>query len=406
MAAYQSISVDQSDDDLEDRDDHLIHRAAANGILGGGGGGATLLPPTKGILGGGGLVPLLRRHRRFLGPAFLALLGAILASVAYDRAIRPHSIGGGGDDGGGTPPRAFADVKTRSDLPPDLVPPGVNLASWLSLEDWFFVGSDGAVEVASPDDSMAASCLPPLHLDSSTGPRWNSETDLLAGLAEHYSREEEIINANNENDGGKEGNPTEGGGSSLGGWGKAIRAIHAHRSSYYDMDDDLRTMAELGIRHVRVPVSWCWTDHDPSSLVRGDDPLAGGTTAHYMSDADVKAKFACEDPFYDGVYWPAIPRDFFRRFLRKCAKYGIGATIDLHTYPGGTSIGTFSGVWPRYSRFWTHGDEPATEDGGGGGGGGGGGRSRTSPDVGRTLLRDFIGWIESLETSDPMAFRG
>ena len=399
MAAYQSISVDQSDDDPEDRDDHLRHRAANGSGGGGGGGGATLLPPTKGILGGGGLV-LLRRHHRFLGPALLALLGAILASVAYDRAIRPR-IGGGGDNGDddGTPPRVFADVRTRSDLPPDLVPPGVNLASWLSLEDWFFVGSNGAVEVASPDDSKAASCLPPLHLDSSTGPRWNSETDLLAGLAEHYSNEEII--ANNENDGGKE-NPTEGG-SSLGGWGKAIRAIHAHRSSYYDMDDELRTMAELGIRHVRVPVSWCWTDHDPSSLVRSDDLLTGGT-AHYMSDADVKAKFACEDPFYDGVYWPAIPRDFFRRFLRKCAKYGIGATIDLHTYPGGTSIGTFSGVWPRYSRFWTHGDKPATEDGGGDGGGGG--RSRTSPDVGRTLLRDFIGWMESLETSDPMAFRG
>lgn len=389
MAAYQSISVDQSDDDPENRDDHLRHRAA-NGGGGIGGGGATL-PPTKGILGGGGLV-VLRRYHRLLGPAFLALLGAILASVAYDRArTRPHNIGGDGGDGGdGTPPRAFADVKTRSDLPPDLLPAGVNLASWFSLEDWFFVGSNGAVEVASPDDSKAASCLPPLHLDSSTGPRWNSETDLLAGLAEHYS--EEIAKEN-------EGMNLTGG--SLGGWGKAIRAIHAYRSSFYDVDAELRTMAELGIRHVRVPVSWCWTDHDPSYLVYSDE-LTG--MAHYMSETDVKSKFACEDPFYNGVYWPAIPRDFFRRFLRKCAKYGIGATIDLHTYPGGTSIGTFSGVWPKYSRFWTHGDKPATEDGGGDGGGGG--RSRTSPDVGRTLLRDFIGWMESLETSDPMAFRG
>lgn len=46
----------------------------------------------------------------------------------------------------------------------------------LSLEDWFYVGDNGAVEVASPDDAVAAACLPPLHLDSSTGPRWNSET--------------------------------------------------------------------------------------------------------------------------------------------------------------------------------------------------------------------------------------
>ena len=71
------------------------------------------------------------------------------------------------------------------------LPTGVNIASWLSLEDWFFVGTNGAVEVASPDDATAAACLPPLHLDASTGPRWNSETDLLAGLAEHYRQEEE-----------------------------------------------------------------------------------------------------------------------------------------------------------------------------------------------------------------------
>ena len=67
------------------------------------------------------------------------------------------------------------------------IPTGVNLGSWLSLEDWFYVGSDGAVEVASPDDALAASCLPPLHLDESTGPRWNSETDLLDGLGECLS---------------------------------------------------------------------------------------------------------------------------------------------------------------------------------------------------------------------------
>lgn len=65
---------------------------------------------------------------------------------------------------------------------------------------------------------------------------------------------------------------------------------------------------------------------------------------------------------------------------------------DIHTYPGGTSIGTFSGVWPRYSKFWTHGDVQATNDG--------------KYDIGRTILKDFIAWLESLSTSDPMAFKG
>ena len=65
---------------------------------------------------------------------------------------------------------------------------------------------------------------------------------------------------------------------------------------------------------------------------------------------------------------------------------------DIHTYPGGTSIGTFSGVWPRYSRFWTHGDLPATDNGG--------------KDIGRNILKNFISWLEELFTEDPMAFKG
>jgi hypothetical protein len=378
MKAYQSVSVDRGDEC-----DH-----ADDGPNDGGD------PPLwrKGLPSLGGIP-----FRPLGGPACLALGGAALLSVlsvlsfaAYGRA-RPRAPPPPPPPASSPPPPSrgdvvvdgvvVVDVRAREDVPPDLLPGGVNLASWLSLEDWFFVGSDGAVEVASPDDSRAASCLPPLHLDSSTGPRWNSETDLLAGLAEHYS---------GETGGGARDNAT-GGGGSPGGWGKAVGAVHAYRASYYDLDAELRTMAELGIRHVRVPVSWCWTDHDPARDLSHVDGATGEAT--YIPDDDVRRKFACQDPFYEGVFWPAIPRGFFRRFLRKCAEYGIGATIDLHTYPGGTSIGTFSGVWPRHSRFWTHGDAPSTD----------GGRR---PDVGRTLLGDFIGWMESLETSDPLAFKG
>ena len=60
-----------------------------------------------------------------------------------------------------------------------LLPYGVNLGSWLSLEDYFYVGNTGAVEVATPDDNAAAVCLPPLHLGQEGAPAWQSETDLL-----------------------------------------------------------------------------------------------------------------------------------------------------------------------------------------------------------------------------------
>jgi len=273
--------------------------------------------------------------------------------------------------------------KIRHDVP---LPTGVNLASWFSLEDWLFVGTNGAVEVASPDDATVAACLPPLHLDSSTGPRWNSETDLLAGLAAHHQKEMDDGDGRGQTLGGYPNDKKQ----SLGGWGKAIKTIHAFRSSYFDIDHELQTMSDLGIKYVRVPVSWCWTDHDPSSLITKsstDDSLI------YMDDDEVMEKFTCKDNFYDDVRWPAIPRNFMARFLRACAKHGIGATLDIHTYPGGTSIGTFSGVWPRYSRFWTHGDVPATDN-------------DQQPDVGRKLLKDFIGWLESLAVNDPMAFKG
>jgi hypothetical protein len=176
-------------------------------------------------------------------------------------------------------------------------------------------------------------------------------------------------------------------------------------------------MSELGIKYVRIPVSWCWTDYDPSILFTmlppSDETTASDTTSSstsnnysYMTDIEIKQKFTCQDPYYPTVYWPAISRIHFQRVLRSCAKYNIGATIDLHTYPGGTSIGTFSGVWPKYSKFWTHGDVPSTVKlitsntssitlGNAG-----------SEDIGRTLLYNFIRWIESLEVSDPVAFKG
>ncbi|KAL3786580.1 hypothetical protein ACHAWO_000734 [Cyclotella atomus] len=264
------------------------------------------------------------------------------------------------------------------------IPTGVNLGSWLSLEDWFYVGENGAVEVASPDDALAASCLPPLHLDASTGPRWNSETDLLEGLANHYDDQinKQYINRTQY--------------FGLGPYGKAIKTIHAFRSNYLDFDTDFSTMASLGIKYVRVPVSWCWTDSHPEEMItvikpEGDDDNVKVTT-EFMSDKDVKEKLTCEDPFYPGVRWPAIPRSFVKQFLRACAKHGIKATLDIHTYPGGTSIGTFSGVWPRYSRFWTHGDVPATDNG--------------EKDVGRDILRNMIMWLENLSKEDPLAFTG
>jgi len=228
------------------------------------------------------------------------------------------------------------------------MPSGVNFGSWLSLEDYFFAGG-GAVEVATPDDKTVAACLPPLH--TGQGPRWQSETDLLANLTKEY------------------------------GLSVALKVFHAHHVSFIDWENDLAALAALGVKHVRVPMSWCLTDHDPSTI----DP------AHHSNRTDeaLAKAFTCDDPFFGGVQWPAVPRDIITGFLRACASHGITASLDIHTYPGATSIGTFSGLWPRWPRFWTHDRPDAPKE-----------------DVGRGLLRDFIKWMESLQETDPEAFEG
>ncbi len=68
-------------------------------------------------------------------------------------------------------------------------------------------------------------------------------------------------------------------------------------------------MAALGIKYVRVPVSWCWTEHDPVDMVtlmEKEGVHANDEDEwYYMSDEEVQEKFTCVDPFYDNVRWPA-----------------------------------------------------------------------------------------------------
>lgn len=216
-----------------------------------------------------------------------------------------------------------------------LVPHGVNFASWLSLEDYFFVGNNGAVEVATAENDTAARCFPPLQ----TSIAWHSETDLFQQLVENN------------------------------GLAEAVLSFDAYRNYYFDrIVSDLPRLHEMGIRSIRVPISWCLTSDDPATVDASKITLD---------------RFACLDPFFAKenvtVYWPAVPKPLVVRFLKECHRWGLKAVLDIHTYPGGTSIGTFSGVWPRPSLFWKY-DDPCSNQ-----------------DIGRAVFHDFLMWIESLE---------
>jgi hypothetical protein len=244
-------------------------------------------------------------------------------------------------------------VTSKADAHPFPMPAGVNVGSWLSLEDYFYVGPTGAVEVATSDSQHAAVCLPPLYTGQRGSPAsWQSETDLLASLME------------------------------TSGLAHALKVFQAHRTTYIT-EDDVAKLAAWGVQHIRVPLSWCFTDANPDDI-----DLKNTSHAYYKELMD---RFTCEDPFYMDklVRWPAIPRSILARFLRNCATYGITASLDLHTYPGATSPGTFSGLWPRHPRFWLH-DQP----------------ENPQEDLGRLLYRDFVEWVTDLATTDPQAFDG
>ena len=172
---------------------------------------------------------------------------------------------------------------------------------------------------------------------------------------------------------------------------KAIKVFHAHRMTFITQHD-LETIAQLGIQHVRVPLSWCFTDYDPDVEITSLDDDDNVTQAELLE------KFTCRDPYYqdEDVRWPAIPRIVLERFLRACAKLGITASLDLHTYPGATSPGTFSGVWPKQPRFWYH-DNPAGSNNATSSSSSTSDNETTTIDFGRQLYRDFIAWMEHLD---------
>ena len=66
------------------------------------------------------------------------------------------------------------------------------------------------------------------------------------------------------------------------------------------------------------------------------------------------------------------------------ADFGIQVLLDLHAFPGGSSAGTFNGVWPLNPRFWTaHFKENFT-----------------------TIIVQLLDWMEALGRKNPKAFAG
>jgi len=221
------------------------------------------------------------------------------------------------------------------------MPAGANFGGWLVLEDWFFSGQDGRY-VTSADPQGQGACLPPLA--RGTLARWPSEGVLASRLNKTYGRR------------------------------KAVDIISAHRHSYIG-EHDLALLADLGIHQVRLPLTW-------AAFADALAPLSAEAYGSHNATTDTTL---VPDPFHVGnVTMTTVPRGWLGQFLRRAGKHGLRVVFDMHSMPGGSSDGTYNGVWPHEPAFWTANAVL----------GGGAFPLRT---VGLWVVAALIGWIESLD---------
>lgn len=215
----------------------------------------------------------------------------------------------------------YRDILHYSDVTKNLV--GINLGGWLCLEDWLFSGSVGRF-VATPKlnaslyDMGQGACLPPLVPGPLERP-WASEGQLTTRLA---SGEMGTINGS--------------------GRAFAAAAFRKHRESFM-LKTDFRQIRTLGIKSVRVPVSWALFA----------DVLAEWDAETYGSHNPNVDTHIIPDPYYTDYMLATIPRKWLKNMLTQMADEGLRIILDIHSTPGGSSDSTNSPVWPEIPAFWT-----------------------------------------------------
>jgi len=229
---------------------------------------------------------------------------------------------------------------------------GVNVGGWLCLEDWLFSGDGGRFvdSTASGSTEGQGTCLPP----NVPGPwRWASEGHLVKSLVDQQGPE------------------------------AAMAAFKAHRESFITRADFV-DMAALGIKVVRIPMTWAAF----ADVLAPLDPVA------YGSHDPENGMTVIPDAFYgDEVKLVTIPRGWLTEQLRHAADAGVKVLLDLHAFPGGSAQGTSNSIWPLAPVFWTHNTTT---------------KNLTVPlsRVGLGIVEAYIAWIESLDAKAFSAVHG
>jgi hypothetical protein len=145
-------------------------------------------------------------------------------------------------------------------------------------------------------------------------------------------------------------------------------------------------MKEAGIQKIRVPITW-------SMFADALAPLNNATYGQHCPEHDA---VVVPDPFYkNDTALVTVPRAWFKQFLRKVADHGMQVLIDVHAFPGGSSQGTYNGIWPLDPKFWTH-STTLSENG----------LEQPLTDVGMMIVGKLINWVERLPEKEFRAVAG
>eukprot|EP00448_Togula_jolla_P010536 CAMPEP_0170597624 /NCGR_PEP_ID=MMETSP0224-20130122/15806_1 /TAXON_ID=285029 /ORGANISM="Togula jolla, Strain CCCM 725" /LENGTH=564 /DNA_ID=CAMNT_0010922107 /DNA_START=173 /DNA_END=1867 /DNA_ORIENTATION=- len=252
----------------------------------------------------------VKRYRKkiFIIGAFIGILVGVMILVGLIRVSPADS--GFADLICGEDKVNYKDIQHYSQATHNLV--AVNFGGWLCLEDWFFSGPVGRYVSTPPNLPQGqGACLPPLL----TGPLdkpWASEGELVNRLLKDK------------------------------GASYAADVFKAHRESFISRED-YKQLKVLGIKSVRIPLSWAIFADE---LKRIDPEIYGKHDPEY--DTAI-----VPDPFYkDEIHMATVPRSWLRDQLTMAAEEGLRVVLDMHNMPGGSSDGTYSGIWPLPPKFW------------------------------------------------------
>jgi hypothetical protein len=137
----------------------------------------------------------------------------------------------------------------------------------------------------------------------------------------------------------------------------AVDAVLAHRQTYI-ADADLALMRAEGLTSVRLPLGWWAFCGDDACTPHNATAAAGPSSADSASSPDAAPAAllrpgVVRDPAYgsDRAFVCVTPAAL-EAVVSRVAAAGLTVLLDLHAFPGGSSDGSYNGVYPKPPVFF------------------------------------------------------